>query len=92
VQWDRQGPFVWKLDGEVVRRTPVQILARRSGVVTVAADLDEGDQVVVEGVLRLREGLKVQPSATDGGEPVARAGEPGTPKPVEPGVAADRKT
>lgn len=92
VQWDRQGPFVWKLDGEVVHRTPVQILTRRSGMVTVAAELDEGDQVIVEGVLRLREGLKVQPVVADGGAPVARAGQPGVPKPAVPGVQPDRKT
>lgn len=92
VQWDRQGPFVWKLDGDVVHRTPVQILTRRSGVVTVSADLDEGDQVIVEGVLRLREGMKVQPTVTDGGEPVARAGDPGAPKAAVPGAVPDRKT
>ena len=93
IQWDRQGPFVWKLDGDVVHRTPVQILTRRSGVVTVAADLDEGDQVVVEGVLRLREGLKVQPTVAEGGAPVARSGEPGVPKKADaPDMQPDRKT
>ena len=93
IQWDRQGPFVWKLDGDVVHRTPAQILTRRSGVVTVAADLDEGDQVVVEGVLRLREGLKVQPTVAEGGAPVARSGEPGVPKKADaPDMQPDRKT
>jgi RND family efflux transporter MFP subunit len=93
VQWDRQGPFVWKLDGDVVHRVPIQILTRRSGMVTVSAtDLDEGDLVVVEGVLRLREGLKVQPTVAEGGEPVARSGEPGAPKAEAPGTEPDRKT
>jgi len=92
VQWDRQGPFVWRLDGDVVHRTPVQILTRRSGTVTVSADLDEGDQVIVEGVLRLREGMKVQPAVTEGGEPVARAGEPGVPKAAVPDAPLGRKT
>jgi RND family efflux transporter MFP subunit len=92
VQWDRQGPFVWKLDGEVVHRVPVQILTRRSGTVTVSADLDEGDLVVVEGVLRLREGLKVRPAVEEGGEPVARSGEPGAPKAGAPDADPERKT
>ena len=60
---------------------------------TVAADLDEGDQVVVEGVLRLREGLKVQPTVAEGGAPVARSGEPGVPKKADaPDMQPDRKT
>ena len=59
VQWDRQGSFVWKLDGDVVHRMPAQIIARRSGTVVLAADLAAGDDVVVEGVLRLREGISV---------------------------------
>lgn len=62
IQWDRQGSFVWKLAGDKVRRTPVQIISRRSGVVTIAGPLAEGDQVVVEGVMKLREGATVAPA------------------------------
>lgn len=59
IQWDREGSFVWKLDGDVATRTPVQVIARRSGKVIVASELAEGEEVVVEGVLRLSDGQKV---------------------------------
>jgi len=82
IQWDREGSFVWKLDGDVVRRMPVQIIARRSGVVTVAGDLAPGDEVVVEGVLRLREGATVvraddSAAAATGGTEEGSTAEPG---------------
>jgi RND family efflux transporter MFP subunit len=82
IQWDRDGSFVWKLDGDKVRRTPVQIVSRRSGTVTIAGDIQPGDEVVVEGVLRLREGMAVvkvgntaAPEAVPGAEPQGE--EPG---------------
>jgi RND family efflux transporter MFP subunit len=75
VQWDRQGSFVWKIDGEAVRRTPVAIVSRLSGSVIVKAELKAGDRVVVEGVQRLREGTKI---ADIGDTPEGGADEPGT--------------
>jgi RND family efflux transporter MFP subunit len=82
IQWDRDGSFVWRLDGGKVHRTPVQIVSRRSGTVTIAGDLRPGDEVVVEGVLRLREGMTVvkvgdtaAPEAAPGGKPPGE--EPG---------------
>jgi RND family efflux transporter MFP subunit len=86
IQWDRKGSFVWTLDGDTVRRTPIRILQRRNGAVTVSGELQKGQEVVVEGVQRLREGVKVArasevaPSAgvavpAAGGE--ARAGKDG---------------
>jgi hypothetical protein len=36
--------------------------------------------------------MKVQPAVADGGEPVARASDPGMAKPVLPGAPPDRKT
>lgn len=79
IQWDREGSFVWKLDGDKVARTAVQIVARRSGTVTVAGALEPGDEVVVEGVLRLREGMAVTRaagSAEPAASPTAPEGEP----------------
>jgi RND family efflux transporter MFP subunit len=75
IQWDRQGSYVWKVDGNVVHRTAVQIITRRSGVVTVAGELKEGDPVVTEGVLRLREGITVATAGVPGAQP---PGQPGT--------------
>lgn len=80
IQWDRNGSFVWKLDGDAVTRVGVQIVARRSGVVTVAGDVVPGDEVVVEGVLRLREGTTVVRTG-DGSGAAPPAEKPETPAP-----------
>ncbi len=63
VQWSREGAFVWKLDGDVVTRTPVEIVARIDGMALVSGALSPDDEVVVEGVQRLREGAQVARSA-----------------------------
>jgi len=77
IQWDRDGSFVWTVDGDTVHRTAVQVVARRSGTVTVAGDLGEGDEVVVEGVLRLREGQKIAREGEGETGPPAKANPPG---------------
>ncbi len=90
IQWDRQGSFVWKLDGDKVRRTPVQIIGRRSGTVTVAGDLGEGAQVVVEGTLKLREGTTVAPAEGSSGSAAPAAGDGGRPAPGSASAAGGR--
>jgi RND family efflux transporter MFP subunit len=60
VQWDRQGSYVWTIEDDKAKRTPVQILGRQSGVVIVAADLQQGEEVVVEGLQRMRDGIAVR--------------------------------
>ena len=81
VQWDRSGPYVWKVAEDAVSRVGVDIVGRQSGVVIVATDgLSAGDEVVVEGLQRLREGARVVrvggngPPAVRGGEGEAEAG------------------
>jgi len=60
IQWDRNGSYVWRVDGEGVKRAPITVLERQSGRVLVASpDLKEGDKVVVEGLQRLRDGAKI---------------------------------
>lgn len=66
VQWDRQGSFVWKIDKDIARRTAVTIVQRKSGAVTVTGPLVAGDQVVVEGLQRVRDGAKVARVAETG--------------------------
>ncbi len=46
--------FVWKMDGDTARRTEVSIGARRPGWVEVVSGLSAGDQVVRDGVSKLR--------------------------------------
>lgn len=60
VQWDRQGAFVWKLDGARVRRVDVSVLARTPDSVQVEGKLKSSDRVVTEGVQSLRDGAEVQ--------------------------------
>jgi RND family efflux transporter MFP subunit len=59
VQWDRRGSFVWKIVDGAVRRSDVAIIRRQSGIVVLKGEVAAGDRVVVEGLLRLREGAKV---------------------------------
>jgi RND family efflux transporter MFP subunit len=76
VQWDRDGSYVWKLDGDTVHRVNVDIVDRRSGTVIVVGDLEPGDAVVSQGGQRLREGARVNVVESDaaGGAPEAGAG------------------
>lgn len=77
VQWDRNGPYVWQADGDSVKRTDVDIVGRRSGIVIVAAGaLAPGDEVIVEGLQRMREGGRIvrvgEPAAPPAANPVSR--------------------
>jgi RND family efflux transporter MFP subunit len=67
VQWDRDGPYVWKVgaDGKAAR-AEVRILGRRSGTAIVTGDLAPGDDVIVEGLQRVREGATVKRIGDDG--------------------------
>jgi RND family efflux transporter MFP subunit len=59
VQWDREGSYVWRIDEGVVSRVGIDILERTMDFVIVDSDLAVGDQVVIEGVDRLRQGSAV---------------------------------
>lgn len=60
VLWDRNGPYVWKVEGDTVARAGVQVVGRRSGIVVVAGnELAPGDEVVVEGLQRMRAGVTI---------------------------------
>lgn len=62
IQWDRNGAFVWVLDGDSkVQRVRIEIVQRRDTAVLVRADLQAGAVVVVEGVQNLRPGAEVAP-------------------------------
>jgi RND family efflux transporter MFP subunit len=78
IQWDRQGSFVWTVPEDKAHRTPVTILTRRSGSVLIAGELQPGDQVVVEGVQRLREGAQVARVEDPAAGPVASSAGAGS--------------
>jgi RND family efflux transporter MFP subunit len=71
IQWDRNGSYVWVIDGDTAKRLPISVLERQSGQVLVSGEgLANGDRVVVEGLQRLRDGAKVTELGTD---PTTRA-------------------
>jgi len=73
VQWGGEGSFVWAVRDGKAASVLVDIVQRQAGQVLVDAALEAGEQVVVEGVQRMREGLEVSvrgdQTSTGGGRP-----------------------
>mgnify|MGYP001799694223 CR=1 FL=1 len=89
VQWDEDGAYVWTVsEDQSAERTPVQIIQRNSDAVLVDGALTEGQLVVTEGVLTLREGMSVTADSGLRASDTAAATQqrtdlPGAPAPVE---------
>lgn len=60
LQWDREGSYVWLVRDGKADRVNLRVADRRQGKVFLAGDIQEGELVVVEGGLRLSEGVKVE--------------------------------
>ncbi|MGE4073432.1 MAG: efflux RND transporter periplasmic adaptor subunit [Lysobacterales bacterium] len=57
----RERAFVYRIDDALTaHEVEVRIGARRSGEVEILEGLNEGDQIVTEGLVRMRDGAKVQ--------------------------------
>lgn len=73
ILWDSKGSYVWKVvDGKAVRAA-VRIIQRNPESVLVTGEVETDDQIVVEGVQRVREGgtVRIQgdgPPAGTGGK------------------------
>jgi membrane fusion protein (multidrug efflux system) len=52
--------YVYRVDGQIARQQQIEIGARRYGVVEVLGGLQEGDVVVTEGIVKLRDGMQVR--------------------------------
>lgn len=73
--------YVYRVDADnVARQQAVELGARRFGLVEVLAGLDEGDTIVTEGIVKLRDGIAVRTAgetrergALGGSAPAARA-------------------
>lgn len=64
--------FVYRIKNDTAHKIPVQTGARSPGYVVVTDGIEEGDQIVTHGVLRLRDGAKVVVRAQQvGDEPLA---------------------
>ena len=59
VLWGDEGTYIWRIKDDAVSRVPVRVVKRTSGRILVDGDIEKGDLIVVEGVLRLRPGRKV---------------------------------
>jgi membrane fusion protein, multidrug efflux system len=57
--------YVYLVDGDVVHQHQIEVGGRRFGVVEVLSGLEEGQQIVVEGIVKLRDGARVRFDAAD---------------------------
>jgi membrane fusion protein (multidrug efflux system) len=57
--------YVYRVDGDTVHQQQIDVGGRRFGVVEVLGGLQEGDPIVVEGIIKLREGARVRYEAAD---------------------------
>ena len=57
--------YVYRVEDEVAHQTQIEVGGRRFGVVEVLSGLKEGDVIVTEGIVKLRDGVKVR---HEGGE------------------------
>lgn len=64
LSWGASGAFIWKdVDGKAVK-VPVSIKQRLRGRILVEGDLVEGENLIAEGVQRLRSGQSVEAKDT----------------------------
>ncbi|WP_317992648.1 efflux RND transporter periplasmic adaptor subunit [Bartonella gliris] len=59
VQWNSRGSFVWRVREGKAELIPVSIIQHREDQVFVKAPLENGDQVVIQGVQMLHPGSRV---------------------------------
>ena len=60
VQWDAEGSYVWQVRDGKSMKARVRIVQRNSDMVLVDSDLKTDDEVVIEGLQRVREGADVR--------------------------------
>jgi RND family efflux transporter MFP subunit len=69
VQWSADGSYVWRVVNDTTERVPVRIVQRNSDSVLVDGEIAEGDLIITEGLLQLREGTTV--AVADEADPAA---------------------
>jgi membrane fusion protein (multidrug efflux system) len=57
--------YVYRVDGDTVHQQQIDVGGRRFGIVEVLGGVQEGDPIVVEGIIKLREGARVRYEAAD---------------------------
>lgn len=66
VQWDREDAHVWLVHDGTAERQIVEVLKRANGWALLSGQLTRDDQVVIEGMQSLREGMPVDVRYQDG--------------------------
>ena len=64
--------YVYKVEDFVAHQTQVEIGGRHFGTAEVLSGLTDGDLIVIEGIVKLREGLKVRYESEDGNAEVSQ--------------------
>jgi membrane fusion protein, multidrug efflux system len=57
--------YVYRVDGDTVHQQQIEVGGRRFGVVEVLSGLQDGDTIVTEGIIKLREGARVRYEAAE---------------------------
>jgi len=76
--------YVYRVDGDTARQQEIDIGGRRFGVVEVLGGLNEGDLIVVEGVIKLRDGAKLRYEASP--EAAVSETSQGSAQPIDAGA------
>jgi len=83
--------FLYRVDGDKVEHVPVKIGARRPGWVEILGGVKAGDRVVVEGIVKLKDGQKIiEAGAGQDAQVPRRAGSPGAAAPDQTAQADAR--
>lgn len=59
VQWGADGAYVWSVKDGTASRIAVQVVQRREGRVLVDGNFGDSETVVVEGIQRMQEGIRI---------------------------------
>ncbi|MDO6694130.1 efflux RND transporter periplasmic adaptor subunit [Aliiglaciecola sp. 3_MG-2023] len=60
LSWGATGAYIWKMVDGKAQKIEVQIKQRMRGYLLVEGDISEGEQLIVEGIQRLRPGQAVE--------------------------------
>jgi|APEBP8051073352_1049397.scaffolds.fasta_scaffold06114_2 membrane fusion protein (multidrug efflux system) len=90
---DSKAPYVYRLVDGKAKRAPIKTGLRRDGQVEVIEGLSAGDEVVIAGQLKLRDGAAVRAAGQGGapGAPPLPPPEGGAPPGADKAVATDGK-
>jgi membrane fusion protein (multidrug efflux system) len=70
--------YVYTADGDIARQRQIEIGGRRFGVVEVLSGLEEGELVVIEGIVKLRDGARMRYDGAEAAISEHDPAEPGT--------------